>query len=62
MAPIPAAPAETGRVVAIPGDAGWSPYQVTARIPDQADRISFGAFLAGHGRIELRDTHLTRDA
>jgi len=49
-------------LVAIPGDAGWSPYQVTARIPDQADRISFGAFLAGPGRIELRDTHLTRDA
>jgi RNA polymerase sigma factor (sigma-70 family) len=38
----------------------WASREVTARIPDDTDSILFGVFLAGRGRIELRDTELTR--
>jgi RNA polymerase sigma-70 factor, ECF subfamily len=38
----------------------WASREVTARIPDDADTILFGVFLAGRGRIELRDTELIR--
>jgi hypothetical protein len=38
----------------------WASREVTARIPDDADTILFGVFLVGRGRIELRDTELTR--
>jgi RNA polymerase sigma factor (sigma-70 family) len=38
----------------------WAGREVTARIPDDADAIVFGVFLAGRGRIELRDAELTR--
>jgi hypothetical protein len=40
-------------------DADWTTREVTARIPDDANTILFGVFLAGPGRIELRDTRLT---
>ena len=42
-----------------PGD--WTTHEVTAPIPDDADIVAFGLFLAGPGRIELRDPELTRD-
>jgi RNA polymerase sigma factor (sigma-70 family) len=38
----------------------WASLEVAARIPDDADTVLFGAFLVGPGRIELRDTELTR--
>jgi RNA polymerase sigma factor CnrH len=41
-----------------PGD--WTTHEVTASIPDDANTVAFGVFLAGPGRIELRDPELTR--
>ena len=41
-----------------PGD--WSTHEVTASIPDDANTVAFGVFLAGSGRIELRDPELTQ--
>ena len=38
----------------------WASPEVTARIPGDANTLMFGVFLAGRGRIELRDTELTR--
>jgi RNA polymerase sigma factor (sigma-70 family) len=42
-----------------PGD--WSAHEVTAPIPDDANTVAFGVFLAGPGRIELRDPELTSE-
>jgi len=42
-----------------PGD--WTTHQITAPIPDDANTVAFGLFLAGPGQIELRDPELTRD-
>jgi len=39
----------------------WASREVTARIPGGANTILFGCFLAGPGRIELRDAELTRE-
>jgi bifunctional DNase/RNase len=36
----------------------WASREVTVRIPDDTDTILFGVFLAGRGRIELRDAEL----
>jgi hypothetical protein len=33
----------------------WSGHEVNVRIPADAGTIVFGIFLAGHGRIELKD-------
>lgn len=41
-----------------PGD--WTTHEVTAPIPDDANAVAFGLFLAGPGQIELRDPELTR--
>ena len=41
-----------------PGD--WTTHEVTAPIPDDANAVAFGLFLAGPGRIELRNPELTR--
>ena len=43
-------------VIADNGD--WASREVMARIPDDTDSILFGVFLAGRGRIELRDPEL----
>jgi RNA polymerase sigma-70 factor (ECF subfamily) len=42
-------------IVTIANDADWSAHEVTARIPADADTLAFGVFLAGPGRIDLRD-------
>jgi RNA polymerase sigma factor (sigma-70 family) len=47
-------------IVAVPGDSDWTSHQVTARVPEDADTVIFGVFLAGAGRIEMRDADLTR--
>jgi hypothetical protein len=48
--------------IVMAGGRDWTRYQVTARIPTDANTILFGLFLAGRGRIELRDAKLTQDA
>jgi RNA polymerase sigma-70 factor (ECF subfamily) len=45
-------------ILAIPGDRDWASQQVTARVPEDCDTVTFGVFLAGRGRIELRDAEL----
>ena len=47
-------------LAAIPGDLGWTSHQVTARVSLDSDAVVFGVFLAGRGRIEMRNAELTR--
>jgi hypothetical protein len=47
-------------VVPVATGAGWVANEVTTPIPEETDTIAFGVFLAGPGRIELRDLQLTR--
>jgi len=47
-------------VVTIEGHANWATNEVTAPIPDDTNTVAFGVFLAGPGRIELRDPELSR--
>jgi hypothetical protein len=42
------------------GNRDWTRHQITVRIPGDASIGGFGIFLAGPGRIELRDAELTR--
>src|SRR6185437_9633565 len=39
----------------VPAGSAWSEHEITAKIPVDANKIVFGVFLAGHGRIELKD-------
>ena len=48
----------SNHIVTIANQADWSTHEVTAPIPHQADTIAFGVFLAGPGRIDLRDPEL----
>jgi RNA polymerase sigma-70 factor (ECF subfamily) len=48
-------------IVPVTSPAGWITQEVTAPIPDGAWTIAFGVFLAGTGRIELRDAELVSD-
>jgi RNA polymerase sigma-70 factor (ECF subfamily) len=48
-------------VVTIESQAGWEARAVTVPVPDQTGTIAFGVFLAGPGRIELRDVELVSD-
>jgi hypothetical protein len=41
------------------GHGEWSAHEVTAPVPDDANTVAFGVFLAGSGRIELRTAQLT---
>jgi len=61
--PFTAAAAEAdprNHLVPVESDGDWAAHEVTVPIPDQAARIAFGVFLAGPGRIELRDLAFTR--
>ncbi len=49
-------------IVTVTGNRDWTSHEVTARVPDDANVVMFGTFLAGHGRIELRHAELTRGA
>jgi RNA polymerase sigma-70 factor (ECF subfamily) len=49
-------------IVTITGHRDWTSHEVTARVPDDANIVMFGMFLAGRGRIELRHPELTRNA
>ena len=42
------------------GHRPWTRYQITARIPADADQIRFGIALTGSGRIALRNPELRR--
>jgi bifunctional DNase/RNase len=48
-------------IVILQGPGDWTTHEVTAPIPDDANTLAFGLFLAGPGQIELRDPELTRD-
>jgi len=50
----------SNHIVTIAGGRDWTGHEVTARVPDDCDTVVFGIFLAGPGRIELRDADLTR--
>jgi hypothetical protein len=45
-------------IVTIPASSGWTRHEVSARVPDDSDAFVFGAFLAGAGQIEVRNTEL----
>jgi RNA polymerase sigma factor (sigma-70 family) len=47
-------------VVTVANQPGWTTHEVTAPIPDDTNTVAFGVFLAGPGRIELRDPELIR--
>jgi len=49
-------------IVTIAGDRDWTSRWVTVLIPEDCETVIFGVFLAGHGRIEMRDAELARDA
>jgi len=44
----------------ISGRRSWTRYEITARIPADADQIRFGIALTGSGRIALRNPELRR--
>jgi bifunctional DNase/RNase len=48
----------SNHIVTIENLADWSTHEVTAPIPDDADTVAFGVFLAGPGRINLRAPEL----
>jgi RNA polymerase sigma-70 factor, ECF subfamily len=48
-------------IVTLEGPGDWTTHEVTAPIPDDANTVAFGLFLAGPGHIELRAPGLTRD-
>jgi RNA polymerase sigma-70 factor (ECF subfamily) len=50
----------SNHVVNTTGGRDWTRHEVTARVPDDCTAVVFGVFLAGQGRIELRDAELTR--
>jgi RNA polymerase sigma factor (sigma-70 family) len=47
-------------IVTIAGDREWTSHAVEARVPEDTDAVVFGIFLAGQGRIELRNAELIR--
>jgi RNA polymerase sigma-70 factor, ECF subfamily len=49
-------------IVTVAGNRDWTSHEVTARVPDDANIVIFGMFLAGRGRIELCNAELIRNA
>jgi RNA polymerase sigma factor (sigma-70 family) len=47
------------RIVTVEDRGDWTSHEVAAQIPADTSTIVFGVFLAGPGRIELRDPQLT---
>ena len=47
-------------IVTIAGAHDWTSHEVEARVPEDTDAVVFGIFLAGQGRIELRNAELIR--
>jgi RNA polymerase sigma factor (sigma-70 family) len=48
------------QIATVTGSRDWARHEVTAQIPPDAAIISFGVFLSGRGRIELRHPELER--
>jgi RNA polymerase sigma factor (sigma-70 family) len=46
-------------VVTLEGHDGWATREITAEVPADTNTVAFGVFLAGPGRIEMRDLALT---
>ena len=47
-------------LVMISADGDWTSHQVTARVLEDSNSVIFGVFLAGPGRIEMRNAELAR--
>jgi RNA polymerase sigma factor (sigma-70 family) len=47
-------------ILTLEGPGDWTSHEVAAPIPDEANTVAFGVFLAGPGRIELRNAELIR--
>jgi RNA polymerase sigma factor (sigma-70 family) len=47
-------------LVLISDDGDWTSHQVTARVLNDSSSVMFGVFLAGPGRIEMRNAGLAR--
>jgi len=47
-------------LVMISADGDWTSHQVTARVLEDSNNVIFGVFLAGPGRIEMRNAELAR--
>ena len=45
----------SNHVSMVPASSAWSEHEVSAEIPVDASSIVFGIFLAGQGRVELKD-------
>ncbi len=45
-------------VTPVANDPGWVRHQISARVPAAVDAVVFGIFLAGAGRIEVRNPEL----
>ena len=45
-------------VTPVANDRDWVPHQISARVPADVDTVVFGIFLAGAGRIEVRNPEL----
>jgi RNA polymerase sigma-70 factor, ECF subfamily len=45
-------------VTPVANDRDWVPHQISAQVPADVDTIVFGIFLAGAGRIEVRNPEL----
>jgi RNA polymerase sigma-70 factor, ECF subfamily len=50
----------SNHIVTITASGEWSGHEVTARVPGDCTTVMFGLFLAGPGRIELRNAELAR--
>jgi RNA polymerase sigma-70 factor (ECF subfamily) len=47
-------------IVTVPAGSDWAAHEVSALVPGDSDAIVFGIFLAGPGRIEIRNAELAR--
>ena len=45
----------SNHVGTVPAGSAWSEHEINAPVPADASAIVFGIFLAGHGRVELKD-------
>ena len=61
MGRAPRARAREDHGLTISGRRPWTRYEITARIPADADQIRFGIALTGSGGIALRNPDLCAD-
>ena len=56
---LPATLLDHGSSLTALGSSDWTWHEVTTPVPERADVIRFGIWLAGRGRIELRNAELS---